>query len=243
MKTDSPNGNANQTQPSFDCPICKDQEGSFYNDDNGNEYWRDCECIKKRQIERLMRSSQITEEFQKKTFGNFNTEGRPEVVHTAYQTARKYVIDFPTIKHTRQNSAALLGRPGSGKTHLIMAIANNLIQKGTEVIYFPWVEGFNELKSDFDKSNDRISRLQRAEVLFIDDMFKGREKPTPYQMEQLFAIVNYRYLENLPILASSEKTIAEMCEFDEAIGSRINEMCRDYKVILTGGIELNYRLQ
>ena len=190
-----------------------------------------------------MKSSQITEEFQKKTFGNFNTEGRPEVVVKAFQTARRYVIDFPKIKHTRQNSAALLGRPGSGKTHLIMAIANNLIQKGVEVVYFPWVEGFNELKSDFERAEERISRLQRAEVLFIDDLFKGREKPTPYQLEQLFAIVNYRYLENLPILTSSERTIAEMCEIDEAIGSRINEMCRDYKVILTGGIELNYRLQ
>ncbi len=138
---------------------------------------------------------------------------------------------------------ALLGRPGCGKTHLLMAVSNNLIQKGVEVVYFPWVEGFNELKSDFDRVEERINRLQRAEVLYIDDMFKGRKEPTDFQKEQLFAIINFRYLENKPILVSSEKSIAEMCEFDEAIGSRINEMCRDYKVTIAGGIELNYRLQ
>lgn len=230
------------TQASFNCDSCKDQEGEFYRAGDGAEYWRDCECVIRKRVSRLMKSSQITEEFQKKTFGNFNQEGSPDIIIQAFKTARKYVMDFGSIRTTRQNSAALLGRVGSGKTHLLMAIANNLIQKGVEVVYFPWVEGFNDLKDDFDKTNSKVARLQRAEVLFIDDMFKGRDKPTPFQQEQLFAIINYRYLENKPILVSSEKTIAEMCDFDEAIGSRINEMCRDYKVVLTGGIELNYRL-
>ncbi|MNT65772.1 hypothetical protein D3C72_2037790 [compost metagenome] len=143
---------------------------------------------------------------------------------------------------------ALLGRPGSGKTHLLMAISNHLIANGVGVIYFPWVEGFNELRGNLDTLDTRIKALQQAEVLFLDDLFKGQElvagkEPTKFQLEQLFAIINYRYLENKPILVSSEKTIAQFCGFDEAIGSRINEMCRDYKVILNGGIELNYRLQ
>ncbi|MFD2746968.1 hypothetical protein ACFSTH_11710 [Paenibacillus yanchengensis] len=74
-------------------------------------------------------------------------------------------------------------------------------------------------------------------------MFKGRKEPTTFQLEQLFGLVNHRYLNNKPLLISSEKSISQICEFDEAIGSRINEMCRNYRVILSGSQELNYRLK
>ncbi|MNH86346.1 hypothetical protein D3C73_388010 [compost metagenome] len=136
----------------------------------------------------------------------------------------------------------LIGRPGSGKTHLLMATSNNLLSRGIEVLYFPWVEGCADLKADFDKLAEKMHRLQAVEVLFIDDLFKGRQKPTDFQLEQIFAIINYRYLNKLPVLISSEWTIARMCEFDEATGSRINEMCKGHKVILDED-GLNYRLR
>ncbi|WP_235775244.1 MULTISPECIES: ATP-binding protein [Paenibacillus] len=239
---------SNLTRPSFECEICQDEEWVLIQefDDNGKktkDYARPCECAAKKRVKRLMSSSKITEEFQRKTFSNFEQNGRPQIVLQAFQTARDYVINYEEIKGKRRNSIALLGRPGCGKTHLLMAVANNLISKGVEVVYFPWVEGFNEIKDDFDKMEERMSRLRRCEVLYIDDMFKGRKEPTDFQLEQLFGIVNFRYLENKPIMISSEKTMEQICEFDEGTGSRINEMCRDYKKTLTGGIELNYRFQ
>lgn len=233
----------NSIQKSYECEICKDQQGHFYRDEQGYEFWKDCVCIEKKKQQRLIASSQITEEFQKKTFKNFEHEGSHPQVKEAYDKAYTYTINFPKIRKDRQNSICLLGQPGSGKTHLLMAIANNLIKRGIEVIYFPWTEGFNELKGDFDKLEERINRLQKVDVLYIDDMFKGRDKPTEFQKEQAFAIINYRYLQNLPVLISSERSIAQMCEVDEALGSRINEMCRNYKATLNGGIEMNYRLR
>src|SRR5690606_10917926 len=148
-----------------------------------------------------------------------------------------------TVRSTRYNSIALIGRSGSGKTHLLMAVSNNLLSKGIGVVYFPWAEGFNELKSDFDLLDERVSRLQNVDVLFIDDMWKGRSKPTDFQLEQCYAIVNHRYLNNLPILVSSEKDFAEMCTYDEAIGSRLKEMSKGNTVTIKGGIELNYRFK
>ncbi|MCM3783696.1 ATP-binding protein [Neobacillus mesonae] len=229
--------------PKYRCNKCKDDEVLLVRNEDGTEYAVPCECKAERRAERLMKSSKITTEFQNKTFRNFNLEGRPQVVHEAYQAAHNYVQNYQAIKDTRENSVALLGRPGCGKTHLLMAISNNLLFKGVGVVYFPWVEGFNEIKDNLDKMDERIRQLQRAEVLYIDDMFKGRREPTDFQLEQLFAIINYRYLENKPILVSSEKSIAHICEYDEGIGSRINEMCREYRVVLTGGLELNYRLR
>lgn len=231
------------TSSEYKCQKCRDQEGAFYRDDQGYEYWRECECVKNRRAERLMQSSHITEEFQKKSFGNFDKANLHVQVQEAFDKSYRYTMEFNNIRKNRQNSMALLGQPGCGKTHLLMATSNNLIKRGVEVVYFPWVEGFNEISEDYKLLNERVKRLQHAEVLYIDDLYKGRDQPTKTQREQLFAIINYRYLEHKPILISSERNIAQMCEFDEGVGSRINEMCRDYKVILDAGIGINYRLK
>lgn len=189
-----------------------------------------------------MQASQITESFRAMSFANFEIKGRPAIVQQAFKIAAEYANSFQTIRKERSNGLCLLGRPGAGKTHLLMATANNLLSRNIEVLYFPWVEGIADLKSNFDQLQDKIYRLQNVEVLFIDDLFKGREKPTDFQLERIFEIINYRYLNRLPVMISSEWTIAKMCEYDEATGSRINEMCRNYKVVLDQE-GLNYRLR
>lgn len=191
----------------------------------------------------MFKSSRITFEFQTKTFDNFDIGGRPTAVQGAYHCARAYMESFEQVKKDRQNSIALLGRPGCGKTHLLMAVSNELIRGGVQVLYFPWVEGFNEIKDDLSLCEERVNRMQKVDVLYIDDMWKGRKEPTPFQIEQMFAVINYRYMEKLPVLISSERDIDQMCDIDEGIGSRINEMCKDFRVILRGGKELNYRLR
>lgn len=227
--------------PSDVCPKCGGNEGEFYVVD-GNTYWRDCECLIQKRQERLIQASQITEEFRKKTFKSFDYKTVSDLVKQAYFTAGTYAKEFETIKNNRSNGLALIGRPGAGKTHLLMAAANRLLEKGVEVIYFPWVEGLADLKSDFDKLEEKVSRLQRCQVLYIDDLFKGRKEPTEFQLEQIFALINYRYLNKLPVMISSEWTISRMCDFDEATGSRIKEMCRDHLVVLDKD-NLNYRLR
>lgn len=249
MKANSPSLTS-LDEVNYECPKCKDMEGFFtkqtqyYQD---REYqvdaWIDCECVKKKALERLMKASAITEEFSKMTFGKFDLSSVKEIVQEAYTVAYEYVREFPDIRKLRQNSIAFLGRPGCGKTHLLTAAANNFLAKGIGVIYFPWIEGFNELRNDLSQLDERIRRLQQAEVLFIDDMWKGTDKPTAFEIKQAFAMVNYRYLNNLPIMLSSERTFAEMCGYDEAVGSRLKEMCKGHTVTIKGGIELNYRLR
>lgn len=226
----------------YDCPKCKDEEGFIIRQEDGNEVWRWCECRENKIVNRLFQASQITEEFQKKSLINFELKGRPQVVWEAYDAALEYLENYTEIHNTRKNSIALLGVPGVGKTHLLMAISNELMRNGVGVLYFPWVEGFNDLKNDFDNMEQKVHRMQNISVLYIDDLFKGRKKPTEFQVEQLFAIVNYRYLNNKPILLSSEWDFNQICGFDMGIGSRLYEMCKDYAVELKGGLELNYRL-
>lgn len=227
----------------FECDVCEDREG-FIVKDNGHEFWRQCDvCFQKKKVRRLLKSSQITDRFrQEYTFNSFVVNERPEVIYLAYETARSYFKGFEKIITKRQNSIGLFGNPGSGKTHLLGAITNNFLARGIGVVYFPWVEGLNDLKGDWEKINTKVDQLKNAEVLFIDDLFKGRKAVTDWQLEQLFEIINYRYLNYLPIMVSSEKNIDQLMDIDEGIASRIYEMTKFYTVTLEGA-NLNYRIQ
>lgn len=210
----------------------------------GYEVWKPCPvCTPLRKAKRIMKQSRITEEFQSKSFDNFKVRNIDKTVHSAKNCAEAYTEFFDIFRIDRKNSIALLGVPGCGKTHLLMAVSNDLLRRNVPVIYFPWVEGFNELKANLDTLDERIRILQQVDVLFIDDMFKGRKEPTEFQQEQAFAIINHRYLNKLPILVSSECDIDTMCGFNMALGSRIYEMCKDYCVVIKGDPKvLNYRL-
>lgn len=236
----------------YDGKVCSPEQSWEWRD----TFSKQCKCVEQDKIKRLMKSSDITNEFKKLGFQNFNTSGKPQVIIDAYDCALEYYQEFNAIKKLRQNSIALLGQPGAGKTHLLTAVANNLINRlRVPVLYFPFVEGFSDLKDDFDKLEEKLHRMKEVDVLFIDDLFKpvstetreGRKRKaraTEWQIEQTCLIVNYRYLNHKPIMVSSELTIDELVEIDEALGTRIYEMCEDYCVVIKGDRKLlNHRLK
>ncbi|MGR6899575.1 DnaA ATPase domain-containing protein [Rummeliibacillus sp. BSL5] len=248
----------------YNCDKCKDQGGIIEwreADVFGNgqyirkeEVWVECSCVKQKKINKLLKTSEITDEFQKMTFGNFHTEGYQEVIKKMYDTAFQYCQAFNSIKNTRCNSIALIGQPGAGKTHLLSAIANGMITKLlVPVLYFPYIEGTEDLRSDFDQLANKIQRLKEVDVLFIDDLFKPVTKvvnglrikeprATAWQVEKMFEVINYRYLNNKPLLISSELSFDDMLDIDEALCTRIFEMCSDYTVTIKQDIKLNHRL-
>lgn len=196
-------------------------------------------------IQRKVKAAQITDEFKVKTFRSFDTSDVAEPIKKAFKVAQSYVMAFSKIRETKHNGIALMGNPGSGKTHLLAAVTNNLLSKGVEVFYFPWVEGMKELTNvAFEEKQDIIHRMQRCEVLFLDDLFKGRGKPTEFQFETAWAVLNYRYLNNLPILVSTERSLSDLLDIDEAMGSRIAEVTRNYKAVINGSREeMNWRIR
>lgn len=233
----------------YDCPKCKDKTGYIEQKEHGEE-WVVCKCVEWRKAVRMMRSSEITDAFKQLAFKNFVIEDKPEVIKDAYDCAMEYYLDFDKIREERRNSVALLGQPGAGKTHLLTAISNSLImKKHIPVLYFPYVEGFNDLKDDFDMLEEKLNRMKKVDVLFIDDLFKptGKERKaraTDWQVEQLYAVINHRYLNHKPIMISSELTVNELANIDEALGTRIYEMCQDYTVVIKGDRKvLNHRLE
>ena len=86
-----------------------------------------------------------------------------------------------------------------------------------------------------------IAKFQSCEILLIDDLFKG--KVTDADINIMFEIINYRYLNHLPIIVNSEFIIDKLLYFDEAVGSRIYEMSKDYVVEIKKDRSNNFRLR
>lgn len=119
------------------------------------------------------------------------------------------------------------GAIGSGKSHIVTALARELVYY-KNVVYMNWVRDSRKLKALVNEDVDysaQIFRLTQAEVLFIDDFFKSNNI-TDADKRLAYDILNERYNNHLPTLFTSELYMDEIP--DEAISSRIFERAKDY---------------
>lgn len=228
-------------QENYECPKCRDTGWIEVEDEQGRSYMKHCECWALRECRRLLGKSGISAEFQKKGFKNFDTRNNPQLVN-AKNKAIEYLKTFEQCEKTRYNSIMFCGQVGAGKTHLGIAICSNLMSQNVAVYYMAYRNAATKIKqlmTDEVAYNKELQCYMQARVLYIDDLLKGRI--TESDVNILYEIVNYRYMNNLPLIISTEKSIDDLLDFDEAIGSRIIEMCRG-NIIQLRGKELNYRL-
>lgn len=225
------------------CEKCGGSTWIFYKNEQGYEMAKPCECRERMIYLKLLASSGISEEDSEKGFNGFETFNEPALI-TAKETAISYYRNFQSIENNRINSVMLCGASGRGKTTLGLAISNNLIKSRVSVKYTPYREAMTFLKQQLvnDKFmyNEQIHKLKTARVLFIDDLLKGKVNETDINI--LYEIINYRYLQKKPVIVSTEKTIEGLLEFDEAIGSRLIEMSKGYIITFDQSIP-NYRLR
>ncbi len=261
---------AKSEESNYDCELCRDNcvvaviietgeevpvgDARMF-DYSGDEpkikphHFRQCKCVERRRMANMLKSSQIPNRYRGVGFRGFVVQGRPGCVKEARDVAWMYYQNFAEIRKTEANSIAIVGPPGSGKTHLLMAVANGLMRLGVFVLYFPWVEGMNELRSDMDGLQEKLDVMKRADVLYIDDLYKGREVPTPFAKEQIYGIINYRYNNRLPMMVSSEWSFDDLFAVDDGIARRIYQSSKGYRVQMgltpeeaAAGMELNYSL-
>ena len=235
----------------FECEKCKDlgwiETDTIERDGeiipiNG---MRQCECVEVKRCKDILEKSGIAETFRSKTIKDYTPKS--ELQATTKRMCIEYIKSFEKIKQSHENSIALLGQPGTGKTHLIIAIGNALLKSGIGVIYAEYPSMIIQLKQtimDEEEHQRSIDKFKNAPVLIIDDLYKGmlrQGRVNESDLNIIFSIINFRYLKNAPMLVSSEYRMKDLIHFDEAIGSRIAEMCKG-RIVEFKGKELNHRM-
>lgn len=226
----------------YKCDKCMDTGWILIEKENSVPLAVSCECREMDILKRQWKAAGINPEDSSQTFTNFEVWN--EHSRKAKDTAIAYYRDFQTVRKSKRNSIMICGQVGSGKTHLTVALALNFINKKIKVVYMPYRDVITKIKQnmlDDEYYKKVISRYQTCDVLLMDDLFKGKINETDINI--MFEILNYRYQNRLPIIVSTEFTVEKLLAFDEAIGSRIYEMCKDYIVEIGKGRENNYRLR
>jgi len=229
-------------QTSYKCDKCGDTGWILIPQENMQPLAIACECRKIEKLKSEWRYSGINVEQSKLTFASFEVWN--EASQRTKDTAVAYCNDFDEIREERRNSILFCGQVGGGKTHASIALALNFLKQKIRVVYMPYRDVITKIKQnmiDQEYYSKAISKYQLCEVLLIDDLFKGKINDSDINI--VFEIINYRYLNFLPIIVSSEFSIDRLLAFDEGVASRIYEMSKDYVVEIEKDIRNNYRLK
>jgi DNA replication protein DnaC len=152
------------------------------------------------------------EELKQLTFDTFKARGRKGLVEMqanslemAYNQSRHYAESL-------DGWLLLQGGYGTGKTHLAAAIANYAVGLGVPTLFLTVPDLLDSLRfsyaGDDTSFEERFTDIRNAKLLILDDF--GTQNATPWAQEKLFQIVNYRYINRLPTVITTNLALDEI---------------------------------
>jgi DNA replication protein DnaC len=155
---------------------------------------RECESRRSNRIERLLRESRM---FLEKSLTSLDLKRLPP--KAAQQVRSLLEGDFVD----RYENVLAFGNPGSGKTHVVCAIGQELIRSGRRVMFAScglMVQDLLAAKRDL-RLRGFLKKISRYEVVILDDI--GYVQYSRDEMEVLFALLAERYERGSVMLTSN----------------------------------------
>jgi len=159
------------------------------------------------------------------SFENFNTSGNPKAEFVtpqevaSLQTAKDASEEF---SNTMQGWLLLEGAYGCGKTHLAAAIANDAVHRGIPTLFITVPDLLDSLRFAYGSQETtfeaRFEEIRGADLLVMDDF--GTQNATAWAQEKLFQIINYRYINELPTVITTNLILDEI---ESRIRSRLQD--------------------
>ena len=210
-------------EPAYHCAKCRD---------TGYVDGKMCSCLKALLREEAYRRLNALTPLSLSTFESFSLDFYPdrpeqgtsrsfrEVMRGILENCRKYAESFsPAFSQ----NLIMQGATGLGKTHLSLAIANEVLQKGFGVVYCSVNDLISRLENEHfgrQKGGDSASLLESCDLLILDDL--GTEFRSSFSVSAVYGIINTRLLLRRPTIISTNLSMRELQErYSERFASRI----------------------
>jgi DNA replication protein DnaC len=154
------------------------------------------------------------------TFDNFNPHGRMGIGEQAAASIERAFNQAQLFSESRQGWLLLQGGYGCGKTHLAAAIANRCVALAVPTLFLTVPDLLDTLRFAYDSEDltfeERFDQVRGAPMLILDDF--GTQNATAWAREKLFQILNFRYINHLPVVLTTNLSLDEL---DGRIRSRL----------------------
>ena len=130
-------------------------------------------------------------------------------------------------------SLVLTGQPGTGKTHLACAIANQIIPENAASVLFCSVSSMmRAVRATYGKTSNKteaqaIADLRTPDLLIVDEI--GAQSGSDHEMQTLFDVINSRYQELRPMILISNLNTTDLEKF---LGQRAMDRFRECGTVL-----------
>jgi len=155
---------------------------------------------RQRQIEKRLNQAGIPLRFRSRSFANFDAETK------AMADCRRIAEDFAESFRERLAegaTAVFSGKPGTGKSHLAIAVCTAIMARGYTAMYLNALDAIRLVratwKRDGGRSEDDVMRdLASVDLLVLDEV--GAQYGTEGEQVILFDVINRRYQDQMPMI-------------------------------------------
>jgi DNA replication protein DnaC len=209
-----------------------------------------CDCQLRTRNKTLLAAARIPKRYEHCELASYTTDfpGANPSLAFAHLSAAKFAQEYDPRDGT---GLLIIGKIGTGKTHLAVGITKELIlNKGISCLFYDYRELLKEIQNSYNATVqttelDVLRPVFETDVLVLDEL--GAVKPTEWVWDTVSLILNTRYNDNRTTIittnfedqpaagASGPASRAARAEslgdrIGERMRSRLHEMCRIIKM-------------
>lgn len=174
--------------------------------------------------ERRIGMAGIPERFRDRTLASYAAKSKGQEAALAF--AQGYAREFKANAETGR-SAVFVGLPGTGKTHLAIGIALDVMGQGYSALFTTTMRALRRIKETWSRDSEETEReaiaaLTYPSLLILDEV--GVQFGSDTEKLILFDVLNERYEQRKPTLLLSNLTADEVRGY---LGDRIFDRLRE----------------
>lgn len=180
-----------------------------------NFYREEAERKRAEYIESLKTASLMGERYKEVSFSTTETGHNPDF-DTAFIRCKRYCEVADSVLKDGLG-IYIHGGKGTGKTHLMACMANDLMGKYKQGLFTNFLEVAKVIRSTFGKQTETeaeyINQLANIDFLFLDDLGTERfqtQNGDLWLQEKVFDVLNKRYNMRRPTIFTSNYSLPEL---------------------------------